>query len=369
MKLLSIVIPTRNRYQYLKKCVELLERLDSSLVEILISDNSDDNSEFKRYLATNSFDNINYFYTKERMSQTENSEFAVERATGEYICFIGDDDLVLPSMIDLARRMKSDGNDACLFDIPKYYWPDLVENLKGHEYLSYKEPTFKTKRINSRQALKREVLLGCQNITPLPRVYHGLVSKNLLNEVKSFFGAFFPGPSPDMANAVAVSYLAKSPIRISFSPMISGFGNNSAGGMGQRGKHAGPLKGNFQLRDDIEDSWNNKIPKIWLGSTIYAFSAYSALSCIKDSKLYRKINYGAVFFEVRRFKEYKPLIKECKPSIKDFFGMLRYLFAKIVKKLFIKEKFVKVFDYCSIDDAFLLLSAKNALKADEKRCG
>ena len=43
--LLSIVIPTKDRYKYLKGTVDVLSKLDPSQIEIIVQDNTNDNSE------------------------------------------------------------------------------------------------------------------------------------------------------------------------------------------------------------------------------------------------------------------------------------------------------------------------------------
>ena len=364
-KKLSIVIPTRNRYKYLIECVKIINSFLDDELELVISDNSDDNTNFLDFLKTIDTSNIKYVYTKTKLSQTENSELVIEHTNGDYVCFIGDDDLVLPCISKLVDFLIDKRIDSCLFDIPKFYWPDLVDIMKGHVVLSYKTPTFETKILNTKSIFKKNLKLGFQEIGNLPRVYHGIVSKNLLEEVKKKFGSFFPGPSPDMANAVAVTYLSKKAIKTNFSPIISGYGNNSAGGMGQKKQHEGPLKGNFQLSDDIEEKWNEKIPKIWLASTIYSFSAYSTLMHIKEKNYTKKMNYGAVYLEVFRIKKYRYLIKKCNPSLIDYIRMLKYFLYKIKKRVFSKNKYINIYDSMTIYDAFILLKEINYI--DDKR--
>ena len=42
---LSIVVPTKNRYKYLYHLIDLVGDLDTNLVELVIQDNSTDNTE------------------------------------------------------------------------------------------------------------------------------------------------------------------------------------------------------------------------------------------------------------------------------------------------------------------------------------
>lgn len=67
--LLSIVIPTKNRYDCLKKFVELFHSVyTSSEIQLAISDNSDDNSDFLAFLSTVDDKRILYTYTAEHIS-------------------------------------------------------------------------------------------------------------------------------------------------------------------------------------------------------------------------------------------------------------------------------------------------------------
>lgn len=76
--LLSIVIPTKNRYDCLKKFVELFHSVyTSSEIQLAISDNSDDNSDFLAFLSTVDDKRILYTYTAEHISVGENSDRAI----------------------------------------------------------------------------------------------------------------------------------------------------------------------------------------------------------------------------------------------------------------------------------------------------
>ena len=61
--LLSIIIPTKNRYNYLLPCLETLKLFDEKEVEIVVHDNSDDNKLIIDYLNNNHFSNLKYFYS------------------------------------------------------------------------------------------------------------------------------------------------------------------------------------------------------------------------------------------------------------------------------------------------------------------
>ena len=95
MCLLSIIIPTKNRQVYCLKSIRQILGVVSKDVEIIVQDNSDDNSlseEFK----SQEFEMVKYNYHSGVLSFVDNFSEAVSLCSGKYVCMIGDDDGVLP---------------------------------------------------------------------------------------------------------------------------------------------------------------------------------------------------------------------------------------------------------------------------------
>ena len=105
-KLISIIIPTKNRLETAAECISLAVNVGTaSDVEVLVQDCSDDDS-LKLFLEKqSSWEQVNYERTSP-VSMTENWNRAVSRASGEYIVFIGDDDAVYPTVIEVANWAK-----------------------------------------------------------------------------------------------------------------------------------------------------------------------------------------------------------------------------------------------------------------------
>ena len=97
--LLSIVIPTYNRYQYLEGCLRATCTIDSNEIEIIVQDNSEDNTRGLEIIQFINDNRIKYFHTKERLTVSENCSNAIEKTIGRFICFIGDDDTVCDNII------------------------------------------------------------------------------------------------------------------------------------------------------------------------------------------------------------------------------------------------------------------------------
>ncbi len=103
-KLLSIVIPTLNRYQYLKRTLDLMiPQVQKNIeeVELVICCNSskDETDEYIKSLLL-SYPFIKYKYFDEYVEVGQSLIRSVSEATGEYVVLWGDDDVPLPFFVD-----------------------------------------------------------------------------------------------------------------------------------------------------------------------------------------------------------------------------------------------------------------------------
>ncbi|EKD23710.1 MAG: glycosyl transferase family protein [uncultured bacterium] len=133
--LLSICIPTYNRAHYLKDCLEsVVCQFDDEevyrQVEIVISDNaSEDNTEelVKEYQRR--FKNINYFKNKENIGFDLNVVNSVEKASGMYCWYMGDDDAIcnggIKFMLDFLK-----GNKIAVLTVDTTIFTSLEEVIK-----------------------------------------------------------------------------------------------------------------------------------------------------------------------------------------------------------------------------------------------
>ena len=251
--------------------------------------------------------------------------------------------------------------DSCTYSIPQFNWLDLVEAVPSLSYLSFSKPSKVIKKVNSQKILSSYLRDGAYRINRLPRVYHGIVKKHTLDLIKNRCGSYFPGPSPDMANAVAVSVFSRKHYHVNIPMIISGYGKNSAGGMGKMNLHRGSLKNNFQLRSDVEKNWNPKIPKLWLQAAIYPESAYESLTRLGESRFIEKINYGAVYFEcLRSDKEAKKEIEGIDVSFIDKINYFLHFVKRCFRKVFSKDENTFTFkEKIELTDAMKIVNSAN----------
>ena len=137
MPLLSVVIPTRNRQQYLLDSVSLaLASLQDA--EVIVCDNSDDDRlrvQLADMLATG---RVQYQFLEEPLSVVGNFEKALAMGCGDYVVFIGDDDAVGPGLEEIARWAQAEGVDAVVSYgssfLAYYFWPGVKSKYFGNAY-------------------------------------------------------------------------------------------------------------------------------------------------------------------------------------------------------------------------------------------
>jgi glycosyltransferase involved in cell wall biosynthesis len=298
--LLSIVIPTRNRFTTLINVVDMILGFNSNDdIEIVIQDNSDNNTEILDFLKERKeFSNLKYFYESERISVIQNSDKAILNATGEYICFIGDDDGVMPYIIDIVRWMKLNHVKALKSYKPIYLWPgqnSRMELTDKSGILRFDKFHYRFKSVSINFALNYTLKVGATSMEMLPGLYHGIVKKQTLDEIYHTCKSFFPGPSPDMANAVALTKFISSFIHCEFPVIITGNSPKSTGGLGLLKKHIAKIEEVSHLPKDTAENWSQKIPKYWTGPTIWAESFLKALENCGDFKTGKKLRYSYLY--------------------------------------------------------------------------
>ena len=300
-KLLSIVVPTKNRYFYLKYLVTYFNQIKDLGIELIIQDNSDeleDQPNFKNFLENLDDPRIIYSFIEEGLSVIDNSDEALLKASGEYVTFIGDDDIFSHHLISFLKEAKAKNISAILPEKSSYSWPDITSRFYGNK-LSGKFTQTKIsgekKIISTSEELDKVLKLGGTEILELPRVYHGIIKRSILQKIYDQTGSYFPGPSPDMANAVAICNFLDQLLVIDIPLVISGHSSRSTGGQGAAGKHFGEVANIAHLPKNTSQNWTSEVPFYWSGYTIYAESAIQALKRLNLADKLLKLNYNFLY--------------------------------------------------------------------------
>lgn len=316
--LISIVVPTHNRADYAISCIEAVLAYREKELELVVSDTSTDrrlyemlHGESCHFLADRRL-----VYTKidEPSNLTKNHNAAMELATGRYICIIGDDDCITQAAIDAARWAS-----AC--DVPAvsqriatiYAWPDFRSILArgGHAGRLYVPRKAGKKRWrNAKDDLRSALVNAFQGTDNMPRCYHGIVRRDLLQNVKDKTGAYFHGSSPDMSGAVALACQLDRYCETDIPLSISGVSGGSNSGRSAMNTHKGDLTSESQTSDFNQDGWIDGVPKFFSVETVWAHAGLSTLREMQP-ELMADYNYSQLFALCRvAHSEYKGLVQE-----------------------------------------------------------
>jgi glycosyltransferase involved in cell wall biosynthesis len=334
--LLSIVIPTKDRYYYLKILILAILKSNKKKFEIIVQDNSKDNNNFIKFLEEVNDDRVKYNYVSHWISVPENFNYGVVQAKGKYVIVLGDDDGILIDQSIEFLEQCFEKNIESVFPLPiVYQWPDnshsVWESINGS--ITFNKSSYFNKKINVDKELKKQLSYGFgYGLGKMPRVYQGFVLNKCLKKLNSICGSSFPGPSPDMSNAVGLSSIVKNAIYTNKYLVVSGHSKKSAAGMGGRKEHVAKIKDVTWLPKETADLWIDKIPFFWTGPTIYAESARLAL--VKtNNQLVDKINYNYLYAILNIYE------KKCRQitylTIKN---NNHHLFFKTLKRYFIYFK-------------------------------
>jgi glycosyltransferase involved in cell wall biosynthesis len=336
-KLISVIIPTKNRYDCLFPVVlAILKYSEAHDIELIIQDNSDDNKKGLIFFEQLNDTRVKYFYQVESLSIQDNTIFAIDNASGRYLIFIGDDDLVSPYIYDIAKFIDK-MNIKCLVYNAAYYWWNTID-FKKENYFHRKNalwlPNNQSLKLIERSTNSELDLMlnsGAGIFLKLPKFYHGIVRRDVLDEIKEATGTYLPGPSPDIAFSTALSLVLDKYYYINFPLSVFGASSNSGGGLTARKQHFGKIEDQKFLPKNMIDNWDQWIPKVWSEKTIYAQSVTDVLKVFKSKK---KFNYLSFYANMLAYEPY--LANFLMPAMKLYCGSNMYYYVKIVALYFKK---------------------------------
>ena len=181
----TVIIPAKNRAEYLKHTLRTCMIQEYENLEIIISDDcSSDNTKEVVHEAMKNDSRITYYYHDKGIGMRENFEFALNKVKPGYVIALGADDGLLPNGIkNMAKVLEQTGMElltwpAALYSFPGVYDPNgqlIVYHKKG------------IKIVDSEAFLNRQVdNLWYLNDIECPMFYvKGVVSTDLINKVKS----------------------------------------------------------------------------------------------------------------------------------------------------------------------------------------
>ena len=312
--LISVAIATKNREKYCIEAIKSILAYKNPEIEIAIADNSA-TDEVKKFVEKIKNPNVKYVYHGEDdISSIENFNRAMELTTGHYVMLIGDDDSILPKVIEIAQWAKENDIDSiCSKENLIYYWPDVLEQ-HPNGLMIRPQATGKITKIDFRKHLNALVENGLQLylLYPLPKTYHGLVKRSLMEEIKNKVGHYYGGLSPDLYSSIAISCIAKNHYIIDEPLSIAGVCAKSTTADNFKGLHSGGLEGIPHLKNRPNYEFSKKIPLYYSVNTIWAESGLKALEELNEHELLENFNMHRLMMQawIHNYKFIAPIMKE-----------------------------------------------------------
>lgn len=218
----SVLLPTRNRLEYLRYAVETVRRQDYGNWEIIVSDN-DSEEDIRGFVESLSDARIKYLRTDSFVPVTDNWNNALSHSTGDYVVMLGDDDGLLPgyfsSMLKAFERFPEP--DFVYVSALFYAYPGVMPD----------EPRGFLRRDRNRVFTEQEPFwLDARRAESIAQGYldfrmpvasnmqFSLISRRKIQEL-SQSGAFFQSPYPDFYATPAL-FLKSSKILVYPYPMV-----------------------------------------------------------------------------------------------------------------------------------------------------
>lgn len=343
--LVSVVIPTHNRAKYAIEAIQSILIINSPMLEIVVSDtsSSDELKERITLLDIGSYKTkLNYFNPDESLDMTGNHNAAVGAANGKYICLIGDDDTVTHELIDAAIWAEKNNIDVLSPNVvANYAWPDFRSLYFGSRHAGrlYLPPNIGPPiYVDDKVTLSIVLNNAGQGTENLPKLYHGLVKHELLEEIRSLSGNYFHGSSPDVSMATALSYLPSIRKRnfysVNYPLTLPGASSASNTGRSAMNTHKGELDTERQTSMFTDEGWPSAIPRFFSVETVWAHSCVSTLQAFGIANHVQKFNYPRLYATLQNLHpEFSKEILEAMRAGSVAMGVAESDMRKIVLKL------------------------------------
>lgn len=278
---LTILIPTKSRYHTLYETIFLCLKL-KKLVQIIVLDSSEKILPKKIEELINSDKRIEYVNTPISFNAVENFNYGVGLIRGKYCIYIGDDDIVCSTVDDVISEMDINGIECCTSTFPaNYQWPGYKtlsqkNRLSGSLVIRKYTGAVRIKH-DLRSYIHDLVDLSFKGPQDLPRAYLGIVKTEILNNIIKNGLSVFGGVSPDIYSSVLIGWHAKNLAILDFPFIVPGASTQSTTALAASDNHRGNFYTNPHLSAFPGLVWSEKIPKIYLPETVWAYSYERAL--------------------------------------------------------------------------------------------
>ncbi len=325
---ISVLLPTRNRLEYLKYAISSVMQQDYADWEIIISDNfSEDDVE--SYAKSLSDSRVHYYRTKEFLPVTDNWNNALEKSIGDFVVMMGDDDCLLPGYFrTCAALIKQHNPDLIYNNAIQYTYPKVIPDAPDGFLVQYGYASFLVSRDKPYILEKNEGYRLVQKIMNFNVIVnfnaqHTLVSRELVMKMQKK-GKFYQSPYPDYYATTALLLSAEKILAVPYRLVVIGVSPKSFGYFYHNDKEN---EGNEFLKNSGYEEIYNRIAKWFFPGTNMNTSWLMAMETVR-------YNFGMDYFLKVNYKKYRFLqvlnhlkkIATKETEIKDLWKIIRCMF-------------------------------------------
>jgi hypothetical protein len=263
---------------------------------------------------------LKYIYSETKMSVVDNFERAFGHASGDFVIALGDDDCIGPGVESIAQWAKELNIDVVNSYgdsfVVSYFWPGVKSRFFGDAYSSrlfvwdFSGSISKTDAIEELRRVARSLGSGPGR---MPRVYHGLVARSLVDRVKRDYGQLFGGVSPDIYSSALISANCERAVMIDFPFVIPGASPPSTAGQGAERTDRGGLRDTEHVAlfgDELR--WDPRVPEFYSPDTVWAYSLCEAVGRLPELGIH--LNFARLY--ARSFIYYRSYRREVIAAMK-----------------------------------------------------
>lgn len=239
----SLVYPTRHRPAFIKQALRFLEKQKYQNFEVIISDNYLDPAlSCENECRNSSLASLKYVHPPEPVDMVGNWNYALQFASGDYICYFTDKMFLLPDILSLANRCIEKSRSEIVNWTDNTYTPKKIPDYFGEG--TYNEAANSVPiradftACDPREELSKKgrahVSRNEQDKSSYAsgKICFGAYSSELCNRIVSRTGTLFHNVSPDYTSMILGLSMAGSAARLARPGIVHINTDLSNGGQG-----------------------------------------------------------------------------------------------------------------------------------------
>lgn len=185
----SIVIPTKNRPEYLRDSIQSVLLQDFEDYELIVSDNFNDESTQQLIAEFGDYDRFFSFRTDKELNMIDHWEFATKKAKGEYVILLADRKVLFNHSLKKLKRIITKAPDINVFSFGIKVYDDQ-QNKAGWDV-----PVGRTKRYRSKELihnfLSENLYMAESMDLVFPKTLNGCFKNAYAQDIREKYGNYF----------------------------------------------------------------------------------------------------------------------------------------------------------------------------------